>query len=197
MFGTPKSEVLKPNRICNLQPMKKIIAFGASSSIHSINKKFATYAAYCVPNAQVTILDLNDYEMPIFSVDRQNNDGFPQPAHDFKDLIMSSDGIIISFAEHNSSYSAAFKNIFDWISRFKGDIWYSKPMLLLATNDGDRGAKTVLEQAHNRIARKNPYEVPSFSLPNFPVNFDENKGILDSKLEFQFQNALSVFIVQL
>ena len=177
--------------------MKKIIAFGASSSIHSINKKFATYAAYCVPNAQVTILDLNDYEMPIFSVDRQNNDGFPQPAHDFKDLIMSSDGIIISFAEHNSSYSAAFKNIFDWISRFKGDIWYTKPMLLLATNDGDRGAKTVLEQAHNRISRKSPYEVPSFSLPNFPINFDENEGILDSKLEFQFQNALSVFIVQL
>ena len=150
-----------------------------------------------VPNAQVTILDLNDYEMPIFSVDRQNNDGFPQPAHDFKDLIMSSDGIIISFAEHNSTYSAAFKNIFDWISRFKGDIWYTKPMLLLATNDGERGAKTVLKQAHNRIARKNPYEVPSFSLPNFPLNFDENKGILDSKLEFQFQNALSVFIVQL
>ena len=86
-----------------MQTLKKIIAFGASSSIHSINKKFATYAAYCVPNAQVTILDLNDYEMPIFSVDRQNNDGIPQPAHDFKDLIMSSDGIIISFAEHNRS----------------------------------------------------------------------------------------------
>jgi len=51
--------------------MKKIIAFGASSSIHSINKKLATYAASCVPNAQATILDLNDYEMPIFSVDRQ------------------------------------------------------------------------------------------------------------------------------
>jgi NAD(P)H-dependent FMN reductase len=121
--------------------MKKIIAFGASSSIHSINKKLATYAASCVPNAQSTVLDLNDYEMPIFSVDRQNKDGFPQLAHDFKDLLMSSDGIIISFAEHNSSYSAAFKNIFDWISRFDGDIWYSKPMLLLATNDGDRGAK--------------------------------------------------------
>jgi chromate reductase len=82
--------------------MKKIIAFGASSSIHSINKKLATYAASCVPNAQATILDLNDYEMPIFSVDRQNKDGFPQLAHDFKDLLMSADGIIISFAEHNS-----------------------------------------------------------------------------------------------
>lgn len=177
--------------------MKKIIAFGASSSIHSINKKLATYAASCVPNAQATVLDLNDYEMPIFSVDRQNKDGFPQLVHDFKDLLMSADGIIISFAEHNSSYSAAFKNIFDWISRFDGDIWYSKPMLLLATNDGDRGAKTVLEQANNRIARKNPYDVPHFSLPNFSKTFDQNKGILESTLEAQFQNALSIFVGQL
>ena len=177
--------------------MKKIIAFGASSSIHSINKKLATYAASSVPNAKATILDLNDYEMPIFSVDRQNKDGFPQLAHDFKDLLMSVDGIIISFAEHNSSYSAAFKNIFDWISRFKVDIWYSKPMLLMATNDGDRGAKTVLEQAHNRIARKNPYKITIFSLPNFQKNFCENKGILDSKLESQFQKALAVFVEQL
>ena len=177
--------------------MKNIIAFGASSSIHSINKKLATYAASCVPNAQATILDLNDYEMPIFSVDRQNKDGFPQLAHNFKDLLISADGIIISFAEHNSSYSAAFKNIFDWISRFEGNLWYSKPMLLLATNDGDRGAKTVLEQAYNRISRNNPYYIPRFSLPNFPINFDENKGIMDSKLEAQFQNALAVFIGQL
>ena len=177
--------------------MKKIIAFGASSSIHSINKKLATYAASCVPNAQAIILDLNDYEMPIFSVDRQNKEGFPQLAHDFKDLLVSADGVIISFAEHNSSYSAAFKNIFDWISRFKGNVWYSKPMLLLATNDSDRGAKTVLEQAHNRIARKNPYDISHCSLPNFPINFDENKGILDSKLEAQFQKALTVFVGQL
>jgi NAD(P)H-dependent FMN reductase len=177
--------------------MKKIIAFGASSSIHSINKKLATYAASCVPNAQATVLDLNDYEMPIFSVDRQNKDGFPQLVHDFKDLLMSADGIIISFAEHNSSYTAAFKNIFDWISRFDGDIWYSKPMLLLATNDGDRGAKTVLEQANNRIERKNPYDVPHFSLPNFSKTFDQNKGFLESTLEAQFQNALSIFVGQL
>jgi len=177
--------------------MKKIIAFGASSSVHSINKKLATYAASRVPDAQVIVLDLNDYDMPIFSVDRETKDGFPQLAYDFKDLVISADGIIISFAEHNSSYSAAFKNIFDWISRFEGDIWYCKPMLLLATSDGNRGAKTVLEQAHKRIARKNPYDIPSFSLPNFPKTFDNNKGILDSKLESQFQNALAIFLGQL
>lgn len=177
--------------------MKKIIAFGASSSIHSINKKLATYAASCVSNAQVTVLDLNDYEMPIFSVDRQNNDGFPDLAYDLKQLLTHTDGIIISFAEHNSSYTAAFKNIFDWISRFSGDIWYSKPMLLLATNNGDRGGKTVLEQAHNRIARKNPFDIPHFSLPYFSKTFDEHQGINDDAFKTQFQNALAVFVKQL
>jgi len=177
--------------------MKKIVAFGASSSTCSINKKLAIYAAHHVSNAEVNVLDLNDYEMPIFSVDRQDNDGFPQRAHDLKRILLAADGIIISFAEHNGSYTAAFKNVFDWVSRFQDNVWYSNPMLLLATNDGARGAKTVLEQAHNRIARNNPYDIPSFSLPNFPKTFDENKGILDSKLETQFQNALAVFVGQL
>ena len=45
--------------------------------------------------------------------------------------------------------------------------------------------------------QKNPYKIPIFSLPNFQKNFDENKGILDSKLEAQFQNALAVFVEQL
>lgn len=177
--------------------MKKIIAFGASSSRSSINKKLATYAASCVPNAQVTILDLNDYEMPIFGVDRQSNDGFPDLAYELKELLAQADGIIISFAEHNSSYTAAFKNIFDWISRLPGDIWYSKPMFLLATNGGERGAKTVLQQAHNRIARKNPFDIPHFSLPYFSKTFDEHQGITDDALKTAFQNALAVFVKQL
>jgi len=46
--------------------MKKIIAFGASSSKTSINKKLATYAAHLFEGATVEVLDLNDYEMPIF-----------------------------------------------------------------------------------------------------------------------------------
>jgi len=67
----------------------------------------------------------------------------------------------------------------------------------MATNDGDRGAKTVLEQAHNRIARKTSYEIPIFSLPYFKKNFSESKGILDSKSESRFQKALAVFVEQL
>ena len=70
--------------------MKKIIAFGASSSKNSINKQLATFAANQFQNASVEILDLNDYEMPVFSVDKQAENGIHPLAHDFYAKIGSS-----------------------------------------------------------------------------------------------------------
>ena len=60
--------------------MKKIIAFGASSSKASINKQLATYVANEFADVAVEILDLNAYEMPIFSVDKQQENGIPKLA---------------------------------------------------------------------------------------------------------------------
>ena len=71
--------------------MKKIIAFGASSSKTSINKQLATYTANQFQNVSVEILDLNDYEMPIYSVDKEKENGIPQLAHDFYSKLGSAD----------------------------------------------------------------------------------------------------------
>ena len=177
--------------------MKQIVAFGASSSKKSINKDLASYAASAIEDANVLILDLNDFEMPIYSIDYENDHGIPEKAFKFKEKLKTADGIIISFAEHNSVYTAAFKNIFDWISRIEKVVWFNKPMFLLSTSDGDRGAKTVLQIAYNRMSFGNPHKIPTFSLPNFKKNFDKNNGILDSDLNNEFQNALKVFISNL
>ena len=67
-------------------------------------------------------------------------------------------------------------------------------MFLLATSNGDRGAITVLEIAHSRISRGNPFEIPIFSLPNFNKNFHIEKGILDEKLDIKFRESLKIFI---
>ena len=48
--------------------MKKIVAFGASSSKNSINKELAKYAASRVPESTYEMIDLLDFEMPIYSV---------------------------------------------------------------------------------------------------------------------------------
>ncbi len=55
--------------------------------------------------------------MPIYSEDRENDGGIPDQAQRFLKIIQDADGIILSLAEHNGSYTSAFKNILDWTSR--------------------------------------------------------------------------------
>ena len=157
--------------------MKKIIAFGASSSKNSINKQLAIYAASLFENASVEVLDLNDYDMPVFSVDREKEDGIHPLAQRFYDRIGAADCIVISFAEHNGSYSAAFKNIFDWASRINAKTFQQKPMLLLATSPGARGGSSVLDIANKRFPFQGGNVKGSFSLPSFHENFKEEKII--------------------
>ena len=97
--------------------MKNIITIGASTSRNSINKKLAEYAGDLLKNVNVIKIDLNDYEMPLFSVDIENEKGFPKATVEFNKIIDKADGFIVSLAEHNGAYSAAFKNSFDWLSR--------------------------------------------------------------------------------
>ena len=127
--------------------MKKILTIGASSSKSSINTQLAQYTASKLIDAEVNLIDLNDYEMPIYSIDRENESGIHDLAKKFGELVSGSDGIVISFAEHNGSYSTAFKNVLDWGSRLKEKIWNEKPMFLLATSPGGRGGSTVLNSA--------------------------------------------------
>lgn len=171
--------------------MKKIIAFGASSSSTSINKLLATYAASLFEHTTTEILDLNDYELPLFSVDKEKNNGIPSLAHQFYDKLGTADLIVISFAEHNGAYSAAFKNIFDWISRINGKTFQEKPMLLLATSPGARGGSSVLEIAKNRFPFQGGIIKGSFSLPSFNDNFKDGKisnNELDSNLRELIQS---------
>ena len=174
--------------------MKKIIAFGASSSKASINKQLATYVANEFADVAVEILDLNAYEMPIFSVDKQQENRIPKLAQDFYEKLGSADLIVISFAEHNGAYSSAFKNILDWTSRISANTFQGKPMFLLATSPGPRGGSTVLEIAKNRFPFQGGIVLNSFSLPNFNTNFDAEKGILNGALKNELNEIIQTLV---
>ncbi|GAB5563133.1 MAG: NAD(P)H-dependent oxidoreductase [Winogradskyella sp.] len=155
--------------------MKKVIAFAGSNSKNSINKQLATYAASLVEGAELTVLDLNDFELPLYGIDYEQEHGIPKNAQKFLDYIKSSDGIVLSLAEHNGAYATVFKNIFDWMSRIDGKLWSEKPMLLMATSPGARGGATVLEVAKGRFPYMGGNIVATFSLPSFGQNFSEGK----------------------
>jgi chromate reductase, NAD(P)H dehydrogenase (quinone) len=161
----------------------KIIAFGASYSKHSINKRFATYVARQFGNHNLEILDLNEYDLPLFTVDVLAESGLPEMAKQFVQKLDDADFIIISLSEHNGSYSAAFKNLFDWASRVKRNMFENKKMLLLSASDGARGGASVMAAAIDRFPRHGALLIGSFSLPDFYQNFNDNEGITDVDLK--------------
>ena len=172
--------------------MKKILSFGASNSKKSINKMLAIYAANQIKEVEIIMADLNDFELPIYSYDLESENGIPQKAQDFKELIDQADGIIISFAEHNGMPTAAFKNLFDWISRIDAKAWNNKAMFLLATSPGARGAQSVLELMKGVFTRFGAQIKADFSLPVFYDNFSE-EGIKNEELNKELEQKIKSF----
>ena len=172
----------------------KIIAFAGSNSQQSINKKLAIYAASLFENADVEVLDLNDFQMPLFSVDIEKEIGQHPLAKVFLEKMASADILVVSLAENNGNYSVAFKNVFDWCSRIGAKVFQDKPMLLMATSPGARGGASVLEIAKNAFPRYGASIKATFSLPSFNDNFDVEKGkISNEELDNQLKEIVENF----
>lgn len=127
----------------------KILAFAATNSRNSINRALVEHAATRLktrfqPDAEIEFIDLNDYEMPIYSVDRERESGIPAAARSLFDRIGAADEVLVSFAEHNGLVTAAWKNAFDWMSRIDAKVWQNRPMVMLAASPGPRAGANVL-----------------------------------------------------
>ena len=170
----------------------RILAFSASNSSVSINRELVEYAASLADGHAIETLDIHDYEMPIYRHDREEADGIPQKAHDFLERIGAVDALIVSFAEHNGNFTAAWKNLFDWCSRVRPDVWQDKPMLLLATSPGQRGGRNVLDLATAAIPRFSGQVIGRMTVPSFNDAFDKDAGKLtDSDLDKELRGLVA------
>lgn len=100
----------------------RILAFAGSTRTDSFNKKLVKIAARGaeLAGAEVTLVDLRDFPMPLFDEDLEASAGLPEPATRLKQLMVEHDGLMISSPEYNSSVTAVLKNTIDWCSRAAG-----------------------------------------------------------------------------
>ena len=136
--------------------MKKprILAFGGSLRADSYNQKLATIAAAAATSAgaDVTLITLRDYRMPIFDEDLEKEEGMPESAARLKALFAEHDGLIIASPEYNSTITAALKNAIDWISRATTpdepplSVLKGKTAAILAASPGGYGGARGLVQ---------------------------------------------------
>ena len=171
----------------------KVLAFAASNNKQSINRALAAYAASLIEKAEVEVLDINDFEMPIFSDEREKELGQPEQAKRFYHKIGAADAIIVSYAEHNGSYTAAYKNLFDWTSRINSKVYQNRPMLMLSTSPGPGGAAHVLASAKNSAPHFAADVKASISVPSFYDNFDvDTNQLTNAQIKRELQQAVQL-----
>lgn len=143
-------------------------------------------------NTEREVLDLNDFPLPLFTVDLESEMGIPDNAKHFYNKLQTADLIIMSLSEHNGTYTATFKNLFDWFSRYQVNMFAGKKLFLISTSPGIRGGQGSLEAALSRFPRHGAEIIASFSLPKFQENFDIEKGITNKELRDTFLDRINL-----
>ena len=161
----------------------KILAFAATSHQNSINKKLVKYVvlqlqALATADIDIEVIDLIDYELPLYSQDREQAQGIPARATEFYNKITAAEAIIISFAEHNHSYTAVYKNLFDWVSRINKKPYQGTPMLIMSAAPGGRGGQAVLETVERSTLRFGMDVITTISVPHFQDKYDQHSGTI-------------------
>lgn len=174
--------------------MKKILAFSGSNSSKSINQELVRYTSSLL-NVDVELINIFDWNIPIYSVD-MDPDQTPDRIIELINLIQEFDGFILSSPEHNGSIPAFLKNIIDWISRRSRKVFNGKPLLLMSTSPGARGAASSRELLERLLPYIGANVAATFSLPSFNENMKDGEmnnvylENLNKALE-QFENVLN------
>lgn len=126
--------------------MPKLLVFAGSTRVESFNRRLAAAAAQMCreAGAQVTLLELSEYPLPLFSQDLEAQEGLPENAVRLKSLFREHDGFVIACPEYNGSITPLLKNTIDWLSRRAEDetplvAYRDKTATLLSASPGALG----------------------------------------------------------
>ena len=171
----------------------KILAFAGSNASKSINRELIRCVLQNFSTDEINFIDLKDYEMPIFCTDLIRN-GYPEAAKQFLSQIKDCDAIICSLAEHNRSYTVAFKNLLDWVSIISPKVFQNKPMLLMSASTEEIGGKNVIHEASTFLPIFGANIKATYSFPKFKDNYDLIEGyILNEDLLSELNSKILIF----
>lgn len=170
-------------------PQPRILAFAGSARKDSYNKKMVQVAAEAARSAgaEVTFIDLNDFDLPLFNEDLESAEGVPENAQKLKALFFEHDGFIIACPEYNSSITPLLKNVIDWVSRREEgesplQAYQGKTTALLAASPGGLGGLRGLVHVRSILSSIGVLVIPKqFALSNANNAFDDNGQLTDDK----------------
>ena len=170
----------------------RILAFGGSLRRDSFNQKLAAIAAEGAreAGAEVTLIALRDFPMPLFDQDLEAETGKPDAAKRLKELFLSHQGLLIASPEYNSGYSAALKNAIDWVSRVDSpeepalSALAGKSAVIMAASPGGLGGLRGLVQLRMLLGNLGITLLPDqIAIPSAFQAFGPDGRLVDPKQE--------------
>ena len=167
----------------------KILAFAGSARRESYNKQLVRIAAQAAEQAgaEITLIDLQDFPLPLFDQDLEQEEGTPESAKKLKQLFLDHDGLLIASPEYNSSISPLLKNAIDWVSRSaEGEAplaaYQGKVAAIMAASPGALGGLRGLVHVRSILGNIGVIVLPKqVAVPRAFEAFDSGGALADSK----------------
>ena len=176
--------------------MTKILAFAGSSRTGSLNRQLIVVAAHGAreAGADVTLIDLRDYALPLYDGDLEAESGLPEGVKKLKELFLQHQGLLIAAPEYNGSITPLLKNTIDWVSRPAENeaplaCFDGKVAVLMAASPGGLGGLRGLAQVRAILSGIRVLVLPQqLAVPKAHDAFDGNGGMRDKKQQAAVEN---------
>ena len=167
----------------------RILAFAGSARTDSFNVKLVNIAAEGAreAGAEVTVVNLKDFPMPLFNQDLEAADGPPEHATKLKGIMLAHDGLLIASPEYNSSISPLLKNTIDWISRPADDepmlaAYQHKVAAVMSASPGGLGGLRGLVHLRSILSNIGVLVIPDqVAVSQAHSAFDDHGNLVDAR----------------
>jgi len=175
----------------------RILAFSGSARRESLNRKFLALAVQAVREAggEVTLLDLNDYTLPLYHGDLEDAEGLPANAKKLIELILGHEALLIASPEYNSLITPLLKNTIDWCTRGDDNPFTGKVAAVVSASPGAFGGVRSLKLAQQLLLHLGCHVVPGqTALSHADKAFDEHGALKEARMQKSVQTLAAALV---
>lgn len=175
----------------------RILAFSGSARRESLNRKLLAVAveATRAAGAEVTVLDLNEYVLPLYHGDLEDQGGLPANAGKLIALITQHQGLLIASPEYNSMFTPLLKNTIDWCTRGDDNPFTGKVAAVVSASPGLYGGIRSAQLARQLLLHVGCHVVPAqCSVSQADKAFDEQGGLKEPRQQKSVQTLAAALV---
>jgi chromate reductase, NAD(P)H dehydrogenase (quinone) len=179
----------------------RILVFAGSLRTGSFNARLAALAAKVMAlvdaEADVSLISLADYPMPLYDGNLEAASGAPAEAVKLKQVMCAHQGVFITSPEYNASLTPLLKNAIDWVSRVreKGEpplaAYKNRAFALGAASNGSYGGmRSLMALRHVLELGCGALVIPEqVAVREAATAFDDDGSLKDARTASALDNA--------